>query len=73
VKQILQEEADDLLMRFLMINLFESDHGEKLEAFSKLRNALNKLTGETDYTFRKLYHLNVFGEDSSCSYAFLTR
>lgn len=73
VKQILQEEADDLLMRFLMINLFESDHGEKLEAFSELRNALNKLTGETDYTFRKLYHLNVFGEDSSCSYAFLTR
>ena len=73
VKHILEEEADDLLMHFLMINLFESDHGEKLEAFSELRSGISKLTGETDYTFRKLFHLNVFAKDPSGNYAFLSQ
>jgi hypothetical protein len=72
-KHILQDEADDLLTRFLMINLFESDHGAKLEAFSEIRSRITKLTGETDYTFRKLYHLNVFGEGTTSSYAFIIR
>ena len=72
VKQVLQNEADELLMRFLMVNLLESGHGSKLESFAGIHSELNHLTGETDYTFRKLCHLNVFGNPVTGSYAFLT-
>ena len=73
VKHILRDEADDLLMRFLMVNLLESDHGAKLESFAGIQAELNQLVGETDYTYRKLCHLNVFGNAVTGSYAFLTR
>jgi len=73
VKQVLQNEADELLMRFLMVNLLESDHGGKLETFADIRSELIRLTGEADYTFRKLCHLNVFGNAVTGSYAFLTQ
>jgi hypothetical protein len=73
VKSILQDEADDLLMRFLMVNLLESDHGSKLESFAGLQTDLNHLSGETDYTYRKLCHLNIFGNAVTGSYAFLTQ
>lgn len=73
VKHILRTEADDLLMRFLMINLLESDHGAKLKSFAGIRSDLNQLVGETDYTYRKICHMNVFGNPSTDSYTFLTR
>lgn len=73
VKHILQDEADDLLMRFLMVNLLESDHGAKLESFAGIQSELNRLTGETDYSYRKLCHLNVLGSPVTGSYAFLTQ
>ncbi|KOH43661.1 hypothetical protein [Sunxiuqinia dokdonensis] len=73
VKHILRDEADDLLMRFLMVNLLESNHGAKLESFAGIQSELYQLVGETDYTYRKLCHLNVFGNAVTGSYAFLTR
>ncbi|MDX9882635.1 MAG: hypothetical protein RBS73_11255 [Prolixibacteraceae bacterium] len=73
VKNILQDEADNLLMRFLMVNLLESDHGTKLNSFADIQKDLNHLTGETDYTYRKLLHLNILGENTFNNYAFLTR
>ena len=73
VKHILEDEADDLLMRFLMANLLESDHGAKLKSFASIQTELNHLVGETDYTYRKLCNLTVFGSTLIGSYAFLTR
>lgn len=73
VKHILRDEADDLLIRFLMVNLLESNHGAKLESFAGIQAELNCLVGETDYTYRKLCHLNAFGNPAAGSYAFLSQ
>ena len=73
IKKILQQEADDLLLRFLMVNLLQTDHGEKLEAFAAINAELAKLSGETDYTFRKVGHFNCYRDDQFHSYAFLSR
>jgi hypothetical protein len=73
VKKILQKDADGLLMRFVMANLLDSDHGQKLEAFAGIRSELDKLSGETDYTYRKIIHLNTMGEDLNTSYAFMSQ
>lgn len=43
VKQIFKKEVDELLMRFLMVNLLKADHGEKIEAFSEIRSVMNHL------------------------------
>jgi len=67
-----QKEADNLLLRFVSINLFEADHGKKIEAFSQLRKELSNLMGETDYTYRKVHHYQVFNSDPNLSYCFLT-
>lgn len=72
VKQILQSDADGLLMRFVMANLLDSGHGQKLETFAGIRTELDKLSGETDYTYRKILHLNTMGGDQNSSYAFLS-
>jgi hypothetical protein len=48
---IYRRQADDLLLRFVSINLFQTDHGEKIEAFAGIRKELNNLMGETDYTY----------------------
>ena len=73
IKKILQQEADDLLLRFLMVNLLQTDHGEKLEAFAAISKALNELNGETDYTIRKISHFSILRDDQFHSYAFLSR
>ncbi len=73
IKKILQQEADDLLLRFLMVNLLQTDHGEKVEAFAAISKALNELSGETDYTFRKVSHFDFYQNDQFHSYAFLSR
>ncbi len=72
VKQIFEEEADRLLMRFLMVNLLQTDHGEKLNAFSEINTTLNKLSGEVDYTWSKIRFFSSYKEEIP-SYSFLTR
>ncbi len=66
-----QKEADELLTRFITVNLFLTDHGKKMEAFSEIREELNKQLGETDYTYRKVLHLQAFNANVPQSYAFL--
>ena len=71
LKQTYLKEADELLVRFILVNLFLTDHGKKLEAFSEIRCELNKQIGETDYTYRKVLHLQAFNANIPQSYAFL--
>lgn len=71
VKQILQKEADDLMLQFLMVNLFKSSHGEKIDVFTRLDTDLDKLIGEVDYTYNKLHFFNNFTEEP-LSYSVLT-
>lgn len=71
LKQTYQKEADELLTRFITVNLFLTDHGKKLEAFSEIREELNKQLGVTDYTYRKVFNLHVFNNNHPRSYAFL--
>lgn len=72
VKRIFEEEADRQLMRFLMINLLQTDHGEKLAAFSEIHTSLNKLLGEVDYTYSKIRFFSN-NQYENTSYSFLTR
>jgi len=72
IRRIMEREADDLLTRFLMINLLQADHGEKLAAFGQIREELSHQLGETDYTFRKIWHFQFFQADTPNSYAFLS-
>lgn len=72
LKQICQQEADELLARFITINLFQTDHGKKLEAFTQIREELNHQIGETDYTYRKVHHYLFYTNDPNASYTFLT-
>ena len=71
LRQTYQKEADELLTRFISVNLFLTDHGKKLEAFDEIRCELNKQIGETDYTYRKVLHLQTFNNNAPHSYAFL--
>jgi len=71
IKKILQQEADDLLLRFLMVNLLQTDHGEKLEAFAAIGKALNELNGETDYTIQKIQYYRIYAHNANQSYGFL--
>jgi hypothetical protein len=66
-----RKQADDLLLRFVSVNLFQADHGEKIEAFAGIRKELDSLMGETDYTYRKVHHYQVFAHDPCQSYNFL--
>jgi hypothetical protein len=70
---ICHREADELLVRFLMVNLLQTDHGKKLEAFTEIRSELTRQLGETDYVNRKVYHFNFYNQTSNNCYAFLTR
>jgi len=74
IKQIFEKEADELLMRFLMVNLLETGHGDKMEGFSEISAEQNKLTGEVDYTLKKVHFFNSFNSaEANSSYTFLTR
>ncbi|NEW81681.1 MAG: hypothetical protein GZ094_04880 [Mariniphaga sp.] len=73
IAQISRREADELVVRFIMVNLLQADHGKKLEAFSLIRSELTRQIGETDYTNRKVYHFNFYSESADNGYAFLTR
>ncbi len=71
LRQTYQKEADELLIRFISVNLFLTDHGKKLEAFAEIKEELAKQLGETDYTYRKVLHLQAFNNNIPQSYAFL--
>jgi len=71
LEQEYEKEADGLLTRFLGINLLQTGHGAKLDAFSAIRTELNRQTGETDYVFRKVYYYRFYNASDSRSYAFL--
>jgi hypothetical protein len=73
IAQISRREADELVVRFIMVNLLQTDHGRKLEAFSEIRSEVTRQIGETDYVNRKVYHFNFYSQDTSNAYAFLTR
>ena len=73
VKQILEKEADGLLSRFISVNLLQTDHGQKQEAFSEIRRELSRQTGDADYTYRKVQHYQFHANNVSQSYSFLTR
>jgi hypothetical protein len=66
-----RKQADDLLLRFVSVNLFRADHGEKIETFAGIRKELDTLMGEADYTYRKVHHYQVFSHDPGQSYNFL--
>lgn len=72
ILSIYEKEADRLLMQFLMGNLLQTDHGRKLEVFTRISDELWKLLGELDYTHGKLNYFNSYTTQSS-SYSFLTR
>jgi len=71
LKPIYQKEANELLSRFVAINLFQTDHGKKLDAFAEIQQELNHQLGETDYTYRKVHHYQFYSKNTSNSYAFL--
>lgn len=71
LKQICQREADDLLTRFVAVNLFQTDHGKKLEAFDEIKHELDSQIGEADYTYRKVQHYQFYASNTSQSYLFL--
>ena len=73
VYRTFQKEANGLLSRFVLVNLMGSDHGQKLKAFAGIRAELDRLAGETDYTYRKILHLNAMGNNMNASYAFLSQ
>lgn len=71
LRQTFQKEADELLTRFIAVNLFLADHGKKLEAFEEIKLELNKQIGEADYTYRKVRYFQTFNAIVPQSYAFL--
>lgn len=71
LRQTFQKEADELLTRFIAVNLFLTDHGKKLEAFEEIKQELNKQIGEADYTYRKVRYFQAFNANVPQSYAFL--
>jgi len=73
IAKICRREADELVVRFIMVNLLQTDHGKKMEAFAEIREELNRQTGETDYVNQKVYHFNFYGASTGNSYAFLSR
>ena len=72
VKSLLEKEADQLLVQFLMVNLMQSDHGQKLDVFSQINSGLISLSGEVDYTYGKLHFFNA-DKLQPMSYSFLTQ
>ncbi|WP_319590730.1 hypothetical protein [uncultured Draconibacterium sp.] len=72
IHPIYEKEADQLLIQFLMVNLFQTDHGSKLDAFTTISRDLWKLLGELDYTHGKLLFFNSYNSQP-LSYSFLSK
>ncbi len=74
IKRIFKNETNELFIRFLLVNLMESGHAQKLDSFSEISRELTQLTGEIDYSLRKLlFFQNPMGETVQNNYTFLTR
>ena len=74
VRKIFEQEADELLIRFLMVNLLQTGHGEKMDAFSEIHISINKLYGEIDYCYGKVRFFNSYEQTvETQSYAFLSQ
>lgn len=74
IKRIFKKETNELFIRFLLVNLMESGHAQKLDSFSEISRELTRLTGETDYTFKKVQFFEYPQEKTPfASYTFLTR
>ena len=73
VRKILKKEANELLEQFLMVNLLETDHGQKFQAFTHIRTRLIQLFGEVDYSINKMHYFQHFGKYQNTHYAFLTQ
>lgn len=73
VKKLLQKEVNERLEDFLLVNFLDTKQGEKFQAFSNLKNDLNNLSGEIDYSYDKLRYFNLFQQKQTTSYAFLTQ
>ena len=71
LKQTCQREADELLTRFITVNLFQTGHGKKLDAFSEIKTELDRQIGDVDYTYRKVRHYQFYAHNVSQSYVFL--
>ena len=71
LKQTCQKEADELLTRFITVNLFQTDHGKKLAAFSEIKTELSRQFGDVDYTYQKVHHYQFYTNNVSQSYCFL--
>lgn len=73
VKNLLQKEVNARLEDFLLVNFLDAKQGEKFQAFSNLKDELDKLSGEIDYSYDKLRYFNLFQQKQTTSYAFLTQ
>jgi hypothetical protein len=73
IKDLFKKEADVLFTRFLLVNLLESGHGQKIGSFGELKKETAQLSGEVDYTFKKLQFFEVFSQSSPVGYSFLTQ
>jgi hypothetical protein len=73
IKEAFEKEAGELCTCFLLINLLESGHGQKIDSFSETGRELDRLLGALDYTFQKLLFFETFGQTATVSYTFLTR
>lgn len=73
IKEAFEKEAGELCSGFLLINLLESGHGQKIDSFSETGRELDRLLGALDYTFQKLSFFETFGQTATVSYTFLTR
>lgn len=71
LKKNLEKEADDLLYRFISVNLLQTDHGQKLEAFSEIFRELGRQTGCVDYSYRKVNYYQFSNKNYGQSYSFL--
>lgn len=72
IHSIYEGESDELLWQFLMVNLMQTDHGRKLEAYTAIGHQLTELLGEVDYTHGKLNYFNSYDKDIANSYSFLS-
>jgi hypothetical protein len=73
ITALFRKEANELMSSFLMINLMETDHGSKVEAFSRIRQSLGQLLGLCDYTGQKLSYYKYYDDSPSPSLSFLGR
>ena len=72
LKNMLEKDADGLLVRFISVNLLQTDHGQKLEAFAEIYRELNRQIGDADYTYRKVHYFQYYAQEAGRSYTFLT-